>query len=345
MSETWLYKLRPHSPFHFGASGLGAESTDEVFHSDSLFAALATAVRMWYGENVLDDLLSRFDQGPPFRLTSLFPYAGGVLLFPNPLPDSSYEPPCTEADRRSAKKTRFVSQGILQATLQGDRIDPGPGSRNTCQAGRVWLTETERQTLPFDEQIPTIWHRHVVPRASVDRVVLATSARYVELLSFRRGCGLFFLLDFEDDATRELLESALQFLSDAGLGGQRSAGCGKFSVESASRFDPFWGKQGDLLMTLSLYHPTREELEAGALGEGARYRLVPRSGWAGSPERQGQRWKSSVFLEEGSVIRAVGARSYGDLVDVTPQAEPEKHPVYRYGFAYPIGIRTAGAVQ
>lgn len=345
MAETWLYRLRPHSPFHFGDSGLGTESADEVFHSDSLFGALATGVRMWYGESALRELLSSVDGQQSFRLTSLFPYAGDILLFPKPLLDMPHRLEPAQSPGVSTKNVRFVSPGVLKALLQGGPADSHLSRENTCQGGAVWLTERERQAMPTEAGESALWHRYAVPKASVDRIVPISNPHYVEQVVFQRDCGLFFLLEVEDSATRELIENVLHFLSDAGLGGQRSAGYGKFSVESASRYDPFWGSDGNLLMTLSLYHPTPEELAAGALGEGAAYELIPRCSWANSPERRGQRCKSSFFINEGSAIRSLGKPSYGSLVDVTPEIEPEKHPVYRYGFAFVVGIQAGGELE
>lgn len=342
MAETWLYRLRPHSPFHFGDSGLGPESGDETFHSDSLFGALATAVNMWHGESALADLLSRVDGKQSFRLSSLFPYAGDVLLFPKPLLDVPRPREPAQARGVSTKNVRFISPAILKALLQGKPADAHLSSEHMCQGGAVWVTESERQAMPTTVKEHALWHRFAAPKTSVDRIVPASSPHYLEQLVFNHDCGLFFLLEVEDAATRELIENALHFLSDAGLGGHRSAGYGKFSVESASRYDRFWASDGELLMTLSLYHPTPEELEAGVLGEGAAYELTPRSSWAASPERRGQRCKSSFFINEGSVIRSLGKSSYGSLVDVTPEVEPEKHPVYRYGFAFVLGIQTEG---
>ncbi len=86
-------------------------------------------------------------------------------------------------------------------------------------------------------------------------------------------------------------------------------------------------------MTLSLYHPTREEVDGGRLGE-AYYRLRVRRGWVGSAEGQGLRGKAVRMLAEGSVIYGGDA---GDLVDVTPEGFAA-HRVYRYGLAFPIAV-------
>ena len=345
MAEIWLYKLKPRSAFHFGEGGLGIEATDEVFHSDSFFGALAIGVRMWEGENALVELLSQFQEQPPFRITSLFPYAGEVLLFPNPMVNLPLERETEEKGSVRLKDVRFISQGILEPILRSEPLDGHLVRDNFCQGGRVWLTQQERTALPLAGDEPILWRRHTVPKVAVDRLGVASHSYYAAQVGFSPGCGLYFLLEVEDPASKRLVESALHYLSEAGLGGERSAGYGQFSFESASPFAPFWPTDGDSFITLSLYHPTLPELESGVLDGHAAYELTQRGGWVNSPERAGQRRKSASFIGEGSVLCSLGKPSYGELVDVTPELEPQKHPVYRYGFAFPIGVQRGGGFR
>ena len=162
------------------------------------------------------------------------------------------------------------------------------------------------------------------------------------LISFSPDCGFYLLLEVGNATSRNMVENALDYLSEAGLGGNRSAGQGRFSVDFAAPYVPFWPTAGKMFITLSLYHPTLEELDGGVLAEGAAYELGRRDGWAGSPERPGQRRRSTWFVGEGSVLRSTGKESYGELVDVTPVSGPGEHSVYRYGYAFPIGVQGQG---
>jgi CRISPR-associated protein Csm4 len=294
---------------------------------------------MWEGENVLADLLSQFQEQPPFRITSLLPYAGDVLLFPKPMLTLPLEREAEEKQDIRLKNICFISQGILEPTLRSEPLDEHLARDNFYQDGRVWLTQHERTALPLDRDEPVLWRRYTTSKSTMDRQAQAFRIYHTGQVSFCPGCGLYFLLEVEDSASKKLVESALHYLSGAGLGGERSAGYGQFSFESASPFAPFWSSNGDLLITLSLYHPTLQELEAGVLARRAAYELSHRSGWVNSPERAGHRRKSASFIVEGSVLCSVGKPSYGELVDVTPELEPDKHPVYRYGFAFPIGVQ------
>ena len=342
MAETWLYRLRPRSPFHFGERGARIESADAVFHSDSLFGALATGIRMWHGAEVLGETLSRFQEQPPFRVASLFPYAGDVLLFPMPMLTLPVEPEAEDRSGIRLRNVRFVSQGILEALLHRRALDGHLSRDNLLQGGTVWFTHEERASLPPARQEEALWHRQVVSALSVDRMVAVSQVYRTGLISFSPDCGLYLLVEVEDTGSKAHVENALDYLSQAGLGGRRSAGHGQFSIESAVPFAPFWPAAGDLFVTLSLYHPTLEELENGVLTGEAAYELRRRDGWVSSPERAGQRRRSTCFVSEGSVLRSLARASYGELVDVTPQSEVEKHPVYRYGYAFPIWVQGEG---
>jgi len=342
MAEMWLYKLRPLSPFHFGEPSVRIGSTDGVFHSDSLFGALATGIRMWHGAEVLGEILSRFQERPPFRVASLFPYAGDVLFFPMPMLPLERE--AEDAHGIRLKNVRFVSRGILEALLHRQSLDGHLSSDNLYQGGIVWSTREERALLPLPphRREGVFWHRQVVSTLSIDRMVAASHVYRTGLVSFSPDCGLYFLVEIEDHSSKAMVENALDYLSQAGLGGRRSAGHGQFSIDSAAPFAPFWPTSGDLFITLSLYHPTLEELENGVLTGRAAYQLRRRDGWVSSPERAGQRRKSTCFIGEGSVLRSLAKASYGELVDVTPQSAVEMHPVYRYGYAFPIGVQAEG---
>jgi len=342
MEETWVYRLRPRSSFHFGPAGRGAAVSEAMFHSDSLFGALATGIAAWDGEAVLRDMLSQFLADPPFRISSLFPCAGEVLLFPKPLLPQLTQAEFVDKAAVRVSRVRLVSQGILEALARGQPVDAHMERENLCQNGTVWLTRDEKSVLPPDTSHGRLWHSDAVSGSAVDRIVPASRPYWLGRTTFSPACGLYFLLQVREPASRDLIERALDYLSDAGLGGRRSSGHGQFSVESATQLSPFWPSDGDSFLTLSLYHPTRGELQAGVLAGQATYEIARRQNWIGSAERAGQRSTSVSFVVEGSLLRSTGQAAYGDLVDVTPGAQPPSHPVYRYGYAFPVTVSTEG---
>jgi CRISPR/Cas system CSM-associated protein Csm4 (group 5 of RAMP superfamily) len=72
-------------------------------------------------------------------------------------------------------------------------------------------------------------------------------------------------------------------------------------------------------------------------GDGAAYDLMPRRGWVTSPEASNLRRKMVWMFTEGSVLTKSESRA-GRLVNVKPDACP--HDVWRYGFAFPVGVKT-----
>ena len=181
---------------------------------------------------------------------------------------------------------------------------------------------------------------------TVDRQTAASEVYRCGRLWFARGCGLYFLVRWRHPRPRwqRVLERALDVLAEAGIGGERSSGHGAFawSAEHDVLPDLPEARAGAPALTLALYHPTRAELEGGALHRAAGYELRERTGWMASPEARNLRRKSVLMLGEGSVVWAP-ATVLGGLADVTP-AMPLAHRVYRYGYAWPLGVPSTGGV-
>lgn len=373
MAAMTLFRLLPRTGFHFGQRGVGIEATDLVCPADTLFAALCLTLRHLEGPAALEAFLQRFpgpgpaDAHPPFRLTSAFPCAGDVLFFPKPLVPPRLERP--EAHARTLKGVKFVSKGIFTRWLRGEPLDEAMGEENFLHEGELWVTPEERERLaPFREADGAVrlWSRgpeRIVPRVTVDRVTSGSVVYQAGVVRFRRvrgpageaRAGLWVAVEWLQapsaaEREQEHLTALLAVLGDSGLGGERSLGYGQFDLEGPLAF-PDMGIPGPgaRWLTLSPYHPRREEVEKGVLGEGGAYTLVARRGWIASPEGMTLRRPMVRMLGEGSVLchPADGPRpTYGDLADVTPAAmDPDKggkgHKVWRYGIAFPVPVTMA----
>ncbi len=328
-----VFHLVPTSPLHLGEHGIGLEETAEFVHSDTLFGGLCFAWAEVFGPGALEELLAAFAAGrPPFIISSAFPRLGPVRLFPRPrLPL-----PADQAAEELLKDVRWVSEGIFRAWLQGNDLSSRVEPANII-GQEVWVESGERSNLPRTRPDGPYWTVDIVPRVALDRVTSASNLYYVGQVRFAPGCGLFCLVRAEEDGVYGRVRTALEALGELGLGGERSLGLGGFSVEDAGPWEMPAG--GPRFLTLSLYHPRAEELEAGVIGPGAAYQLIVRSGWVASPAWPGKRRKWVRMLTEGSVLVGDGGRIYGDLADVTPaEPLPGAHPVYRYGYAFPVGV-------
>ncbi len=344
------YRLFPRDGggFHLGREGLDQEVSSETFPSDSLFAALIAAQVAREGPESTRDIL----ESPP-SLSSVFPFAGQLLLFPMPrlrvnLGDT-FQPGVTKA----LKKLQYVSPAILTRLLQGDSMDQwlpqdtSPLKGVLLQDGRVWIAQQESKLLPADWhkldeaalKAKAIWRSQRVPRVAIDRISNSSQIYHVGRTTFAPDCGLWFLADLDPQQV-SLFESLLKLLADSGIGGERSAGYGAFSEERVAPPNLPSPQQAQRVMTLSRYNPTEEELQAGVLDAGASYELVDVGGWLASPDGPAQRRKRVRMIEAGSVL-AAPVPVVGRIVDVRPEYNrpgAPQHPVYRSGIALTVGV-------
>ena len=343
-----IYDLTLDGPLHVGEYvGVNREAALEWLPSDSLFAACVTAwVRL--GMDV-EGLLRRFAGFPPFWITSAFPRAGAVRFYPAPpllpghcglLDDDSGALhaksgfPSTEGGLKRAKGIRWLSQAVLDDLAQGRT--PASGLENFLHGGSTWLSLAERRSLagllgesPASEA--SLWKFQIVPRVTLDRQTSASALFHTGRVTFGPGCGLWFALDGDPAPVRP----ALDYLSEAGLGGLRSTGHGGFTWQETDSDLPRavdgWG------LLLSRYAPqVREEITEGLQQPGSAYGLVNVGGWCQDDAGKSWRRRPVRLVAEGALLPA-SAR--GGLVDVRPQPQPDGwsgkwRPVLRNGLAY-----------
>jgi len=346
------YRLSPASGvgFHFGREGLAQETTSEFFPSDSLFSALVTQLAHVAPDEV-DILLTEFtsaNRPVPFRVSSLFPIVGDVPMLPMPRLRIEFARR-SDITSKSMKKLRYVSPTIFQALVNGQAMDAWFPKRPTEKGrglllfgGRVWIASDETEMLPPPIRARpyehAIWDVETVPRVTVDRINNASVPYQVGRTTFAPDCGLWLLADVREEF-KGLLENLLLHLADSGIGGERSAGYGGFSLHRLTTPQLPHSDNRGLSILLSRYNPTEEEIINGVLGDGAAYELVDVGGWLASPGVPAQRRQRIRMIESGSVL--VGHNISGHLVDVRPRYDnmrSPQHPVYRSGLALTVGV-------
>lgn len=324
-----IFDLDLHSPLHQGEFvGINREATLDWVPSDTLFAALAIA---WVqqGVDVTARLRALNAQDPTLLITSALPRAGTVRFYPAPprKPQRLFG----VLDAKALKKIAWLSQGVLDELVKTDRV-PAHDDDNFLHGGAIWLTKEEQVAVqPLlsldDEGRPSLWRKQVVPHVTVDRAASASNLFHTGRVTFSAGCGLWFGVRGEVEWVR----SALNYLSDAGLGGLRSTGHGGFKVAEQA-IDLPEVKADEWGLCLSRYAPTANEITSALKQSQNTYALVRVGGWCQDDDGHHWRRRAVRLLAEGAILPG-SAR--GMLVDVRPE-HVMKRAVMRSGLAFLI---------
>jgi CRISPR type III-A-associated RAMP protein Csm4 len=372
MNPALVIKLRPTGPWRIGPDSGARNQVDAIYHSDSLYAAVTSAmVRL----GLLDDWLSATAANgtAAVSFSSCFPFVDEIGFV---VPPRTVWPPSSTALLAAHvrwKSARFVPLGIIPGLLSGQVLDEtqwGVDGPSVClvPAGR---TGPFRRGLRFN--------------AAVDRLTGAAERHSVACIEFQPGGGLWTIASFADQAARDRwidpLKMAFRLLADSGFGGERSRGWGRTEAPQFTegmlpemilpeRPGPGTEKQRIGTGEQGLEKPLEEAaapeaaLEADSpapspqaavptsqahwllslfvpgphdsidWGHG-NYDLVTRGGRVESAAGSGELKKQIQMVAEGSVLYAASGLR-GLAADVAPDGFA--HPVYRAGFAVSVPV-------
>ena len=340
MGTYTVYRLTFKTQLHLGrATGaaqtgsLGLEKTETYIPADTLFSALCQTWSTFYDTASLTDFLNQYtaeNGSSPFTLTSAFPFTHDVYLFPKPL--------IFKSTSKKNKRVQFVSRSLFENIITGnpptfDEKD----EKNVITGEKVWVNSEEKKQLKkaMDEKL-NVWETTTRPRVSIDRQTEESSIWHVETVQFNTDCGLWFAINYDSDETKQKIETLLRVLGDNGIGGERNAGYGLFDFDEVALDIPT-AEDSTQFVTLSPICPkSSDQLEHLLKGDIA-YNLNPLTGWVGSHGTYKRRKQINMFTE-GSVLNA-SDEPIGRLVDLKP--DNWTHPVYRYGYAWQVGIKGA----
>ena len=177
-----LFKLGFTSPVHFG-SGAMAHSLDTgemTCHADTLFSALCHTASVLGGNSKVEWLV-RLVQQDALRFSDCMPYQDETLYLPRPCWQPMKQLDC---DRKILKKAEWISVDEMESCLSALR---GEGTYNWANAGNKskfgTTVEMTKAAVPDRED--------AVPYT-------------VGLFQFFENCGLYFILQYEqeDDAAQ-----------------------------------------------------------------------------------------------------------------------------------------------
>jgi len=372
------YLLMARSPFHFGVRGVGIEAASVVGHADTLWSAFCLGLEEIAGPAELARFIAAYRSGePPMLLSSAFPYAAArssadeddwqpprtaqaadaVRFYPKPLADPAGLPD-KPALRKALKGASYVSAAVFADWIAGRPMGAhleSDGLPITVESGQAWVSRAELKRLEgwIDDETEAIrlWVTGDVPRVTVDRVSSASQVFQAGRVTFQPGGGLWLGIRW-GSGWQPVGESVLRALGDSGLGGERSAGHGQFTLlllGAETWADP---APGAPFINLAFYWPPDATAAQATLGDPrARYTLEVRRGYMAShrvvqPEEGGRvvgaalRRRSVCMAGEGSLLIASGPGPFGGLANVTPKlfAQAGGHDVLRYGYAFPAAF-------
>jgi len=332
MSPALLVRLRPAGPWRAGPDSGDRSRVDAVYHSDSLYSAVTSAMlRLGHLEDWLA-ATARNPEAPAVRFSSCFPFLDELDFI---VPPRTLWPPAASPKVRW-KRARFVPVSVISALLAGQQ----PGED-------FWVDGLSECLMPADRPGP--FRFSLRSNAAVDRLSGSVEWHATACMEFREDAGLWALAWFADEEQRarwsDPVKAAFRLLADSGFGGERSRGWGR-ALEPAFTEGMF----PDLLIPghdlgsdqqdrgywlISLFSPAGSDAIDWQRGD---YEITTRGGRIESAAGHGQVKKLVRMITEGSVLFARDTIR-GAAPDVAPENFP--HPVFRAGFAVSIPLPAA----
>jgi CRISPR type III-A-associated RAMP protein Csm4 len=218
MNPGMVVKLRPTGPWRIGPDSGARNRVDAIYHSDTLYGAVTSAMAVLGRRDEWLDATARAS-APAVCFSSCFPFLDEIGFVAPPRTVWPPTSPGLMAARVRWKSARFVPLGIVQAILGGKRLDD---SQWTVDGASECLVPAGRSG-PFRTGVR--WN------AAVDRLSGSAERHSTACLEFRPGAGLWTVVSFTDDGSRERwsepVKAAFRWLADSGFGGERSRGWGR----------------------------------------------------------------------------------------------------------------------
>jgi CRISPR type III-A-associated RAMP protein Csm4 len=218
MNPGLVVKLRPTGPWRIGPDSGARNKVDAVYHSDSLYAAVTSAMaRLGSLEEWLD--ATARGTAPAVSFGSCFPFVDEIGFVTPPRTVWPPTSPALLSSRVRWKSARFVPVGVVQSILAGERLDDNK-----------WAVDGPSGCLlPTGKRGP--FRMSLRGNAAVDRLTGVAERHSIACLEFRPGAGLWTVVSFADQSARDrwmpLVQAAFRWLADSGFGGERSRGWGR----------------------------------------------------------------------------------------------------------------------
>jgi CRISPR type III-A-associated RAMP protein Csm4 len=218
MNPGLVVKLRPAGPWRIGPDSGARNRVDAIYHSDSLYSAVTSAMSRMGSLSAWLDATAR-SQAPAVCFSSCFPFLEDIGFV---VPPRTIWPP-TSPQAMSArvrwKSARFIPLSVVESILSGKKLNENQWSVDGASGCLVPVGKAG----PFRTNVR--WN------AAVDRLSGSCERHATACIEFREGCGLWTVAGFHDEAARdawqERVKAAFRLLADTGFGGERSRGWGR----------------------------------------------------------------------------------------------------------------------
>jgi CRISPR type III-A-associated RAMP protein Csm4 len=218
MNPGLVVKLRPAGPWRIGPDSGARNRVDVIYHSDSLYSAVTSAMSRMGSLEAWLDATAR-SQTPAVCFSSCFPFLDDIGFV---VPPRTIWPPTSPAAMSARvrwKSARFIPLGVVESILSGRKLNENQWSVD----GPSGCLVPAGKPGPFRTSVR--WN------AAVDRLTGACERHATACIEFREGCGLWTVVGFHDEAARdqwqEPVKAAFRLLADTGFGGERSRGWGR----------------------------------------------------------------------------------------------------------------------
>jgi len=218
MNPGLVVKLRPAGPWRIGPDSGARNRVDAIYHSDSLYSAVTSAMSRMGSLSAWLDATAR-SQTPAVCFSSCFPFLDDIGFV---VPPRTIWPP-TSPQAMSArvrwKSARFIPLSVVESILSGKKLNENQWSVDGASGCLV----PAGKPGPFRTSVR--WN------AAVDRLSGSCERHATACIEFREGCGLWTVAGFHDEAARDewqdRVKAAFRLLADTGFGGERSRGWGR----------------------------------------------------------------------------------------------------------------------
>ena len=353
----------------------------DIPSSDTIFGAICWGIYIIYGEKKLTEILNNFDgSDKKFIPSSAFPLLNSendfIYCLPKPIiPDpeikemeeiaqrlkptiiqkagikieeensSQYSKRVVISQYKSFNKAKYLSESLFIRLIKGEKLN------NLYQEylkeelkiiqNDILLTSEEFNKIPRKK----ILELKTSARNKIDRLSFATvpggEVYYEREIYF--DCETFYLYFFLLTEDINFFIPIFRWLSDTGIGGNRTVGRGHYDIleKEIKEFSLPKVNNSNIFISLSKYLPADNEIDWQS--EKNYYKLIPYQPCFDTMFFKGGGFikKRITYLEEGSIFHTKEKKQYyGRLY---PSAKFQNYTIYQCGLTIPVFIKMEGS--